>query len=83
MHIRHRALLSLLSGWLKFTNVLGCSFMGLVLGEVGMFSKMGWVISSSGKFLRRFRLPEKAKTDEVKASMENRGADCNGSESRR
>ncbi|KAJ9684452.1 hypothetical protein PVL29_016758 [Vitis rotundifolia] len=26
---------------------------------------------SSGKFLRRFRLPEDAKTDEVKASMEN------------
>ncbi|KAI3849759.1 hypothetical protein MKW98_026673 [Papaver atlanticum] len=26
---------------------------------------------SSGKFLRRFRLPENAKVDEVKASMEN------------
>ncbi|KAJ4976073.1 hypothetical protein NE237_001179 [Protea cynaroides] len=26
---------------------------------------------SSGKFLRRFRLPENAKTDQVKASMEN------------
>ncbi|KAL6328417.1 hypothetical protein AAG906_034561 [Vitis piasezkii] len=26
---------------------------------------------SSGKFLRRFRLPKDAKTDEVKASMEN------------
>ena len=26
---------------------------------------------SSGKFLRRFRLPENAKLDEVKASMEN------------
>ncbi|KAL2458949.1 17.6 kDa class I heat shock protein 3 [Forsythia ovata] len=26
---------------------------------------------SSGKFLRRFRLPENAKIDEVKASMEN------------
>ncbi|CAO2209087.1 unnamed protein product [Urochloa humidicola] len=26
---------------------------------------------SSGKFLRRFRLPENAKTDEVKAGMEN------------
>lgn len=26
---------------------------------------------SSGKFLRRFRLPESAKIDEVKASMEN------------
>ncbi|RVW60873.1 18.1 kDa class I heat shock protein [Vitis vinifera] len=26
---------------------------------------------SSGKFLRRFRLPENAKTDKVKASMEN------------
>ncbi|CAI9763343.1 unnamed protein product [Fraxinus pennsylvanica] len=26
---------------------------------------------SSGKFLRRFRLPENAKTDQIKASMEN------------
>lgn len=26
---------------------------------------------SSGKFLRRFRLPEDAKMDEVKAAMEN------------
>ncbi|KAG6516278.1 hypothetical protein ZIOFF_026733 [Zingiber officinale] len=26
---------------------------------------------SSGKFLRRFRLPENAKVDQVKASMEN------------
>jgi len=26
---------------------------------------------SSGKFLRRFRLPENAKLDEIKASMEN------------
>ena len=26
---------------------------------------------SSGKFLRRFRLPENAKMDEIKASMEN------------
>ena len=26
---------------------------------------------SSGKFLRRFRLPENAKTDQVKAAMEN------------
>ncbi|KAM0025989.1 17.6 kDa class I heat shock protein [Helianthus debilis subsp. tardiflorus] len=26
---------------------------------------------SSGKFLRRFRLPENAKADEVKAQMEN------------
>ncbi|KAM0001334.1 putative small heat shock protein HSP20 [Helianthus debilis subsp. tardiflorus] len=26
---------------------------------------------SSGKFVRRFRLPENAKVDEVKASMEN------------
>ncbi|XP_030524160.1 18.1 kDa class I heat shock protein-like [Rhodamnia argentea] len=26
---------------------------------------------SSGKFMRRFRLPEKAKVDQVKASMEN------------
>ena len=26
---------------------------------------------SSGKFLRRFRLPENAKVDEVKAAMEN------------
>ncbi|CAI9772954.1 unnamed protein product [Fraxinus pennsylvanica] len=26
---------------------------------------------SSGKYLRRFRLPENAKTDQVKASMEN------------
>lgn len=26
---------------------------------------------SSGKFLRRFRLPQNAKMDEVKASMEN------------
>ena len=26
---------------------------------------------SNGKFLRRFRLPENAKTDKVKASMEN------------
>lgn len=26
---------------------------------------------SSGKFMRRFRLPENAKVDEVKAAMEN------------
>lgn len=26
---------------------------------------------SSGQFLRRFRLPENAKTDQVKASLEN------------
>jgi len=26
---------------------------------------------SSGKFMRRFRLPENAKVNEVKASMEN------------
>ena len=26
---------------------------------------------SSGKFLRRFRLPENAKTGEIKAAMEN------------
>ncbi|KAH6769172.1 HSP20-like chaperones superfamily protein [Perilla frutescens var. frutescens] len=26
---------------------------------------------SSGQFLRRFRLPENAKMDEIKASMEN------------
>jgi HSP20 family protein len=26
---------------------------------------------SSGKFLRRFRLPENAKIDQVKANMEN------------
>ncbi|CAL4921936.1 unnamed protein product [Urochloa decumbens] len=26
---------------------------------------------SSGKFMRRFRLPENAKTDQIKASMEN------------
>jgi len=26
---------------------------------------------SSGKFLRRFRLPENAKTEQIKASMEN------------
>jgi HSP20 family protein len=29
------------------------------------------VESSSGKFLRRFRLPENAKTEQIKASMEN------------
>ena len=43
-----------------------------------MFSKMGWVVSNSGKFLRRFRLPENAKTDVIG----ERGADRNGSESR-
>ena len=26
---------------------------------------------SNGKFLRRFRLPENAKTDQIKAAMEN------------
>ncbi|KAI3849514.1 hypothetical protein MKW92_027661 [Papaver armeniacum] len=31
----------------------------------------GIELNASGKFLRRFRLPENAKVDEVKASMEN------------
>jgi HSP20 family protein len=33
--------------------------------------KWHWVERSSGKFLRRFRLPENAKTEQIKASMEN------------
>ncbi|KAE7998685.1 hypothetical protein FH972_003204 [Carpinus fangiana] len=33
--------------------------------------KWHWIERSSGKFLRRFRLPENAKMDQVKASMKN------------
>ena len=39
--------------------------------EEDKYDKWHRVERSSGKFLRRFRLPENAKTDEVKAGLEN------------
>ena len=39
--------------------------------EEDKYDKWHRVERSSGKFLRRFRLPENAKTDQVKAGLEN------------
>ncbi|KAJ6948069.1 hypothetical protein NC651_002430 [Populus alba x Populus x berolinensis] len=39
--------------------------------QEGKNDKWHRIERSSGKFLRRFRLPENAKMDQVKASMEN------------
>ena len=66
MLIRPRGLLSS-SGSLRSNDVLGCSITGLVLGEVGMLIKMGWVVSV--KLEKKFNFLKKGKTV---ISIENR-----------
>ncbi|PWA61462.1 HSP18.1B [Artemisia annua] len=52
-------------------HVFKADLPGLKKEEVKVEVEEGRVLQISGKFMRRFRLPENAKMEEVKATMEN------------